>query len=215
MNYKSKNLNLMGPVLWILSVQYYFVQLFVAAGWPSQEGYNWATNTISDLGNTVCGPYGANFVCSPYNLAMNISFVVLGATMITGALYFMKYYKVVSYSKFGFGLMAIAGLGTILVGLFPENSIGSVHILGAALPFIFGNLSMLVLGLTLPDLPKFLRVFTIVSGLIAISALVLFISNTYLGLGIGGMERIIAYPQSIWMIVFGFYALSINHENNT
>ncbi len=94
----------------------------------------------------------------------------------------------------------------MLVGLFPENTVSSLHILGAALPFLLGNIGLILLGLVLP-LPRFLRWLSIFFGSMALLALVFFMTNQYLGLGIGGMERIVAYPQTIWLIVIGFYLL--------
>lgn len=109
--------------------------------------------------------------------------------------------------RFGFGCMAAAGVGTILVGLFPENSVSALHIAGAALPFVLGNLGMLVLGAKLEGMPKTLRIYTLISGLVGLVALGLFMAQAYFGLGIGGMERLVAYPQTIWMIVFGIHVL--------
>ena len=100
--------------------------------------------------------------------------------------------------------MALAGLGSILVGIFPENGIGWLHFLGAALAFLIGNLGMVILGFSL-ELPRTLKYYSILSGAISLMALVLFVSDTYLGIGIGGMERIVAYPQTVWLIVFGIY----------
>ncbi len=135
---------------------------------------------------------------------MNLSFVVLGITMISGALIFAKRLNVNYYAKFGFWCMAAAGFGTILVGVFPESTIDAVHSIGASLPFVFGNLGMILIGCCMDRLPKVLRLFTILSGVLGLLALVLFIFDIYLGLGIGGMERVVAYPQTIWMIVFGW-----------
>ncbi len=100
--------------------------------------------------------------------------------------------------------MAMAGLGTVLVGLFPENTIAALHEIGAALPFFIGNLGIVILGITL-GLPKGMRFYSLATGIVALIALGLFFSGTYLGLGVGGMERLTAYPQTIWLIVFGLY----------
>ncbi len=108
--------------------------------------------------------------------------------------------------------MGIGGLGTLLVGLFPENTIVALHILGAALPFSIGNLGIVILGLAL-DIPRSLRAYTLLTGTVALMALVLLISRHYLGLGPGGMERLTAYPQSTWLIVFGIY-MSRSHFRN-
>jgi hypothetical membrane protein len=102
--------------------------------------------------------------------------------------------------------MELAGFGSALVGVFPENTISQFHILGASLVFILGNLALIILGLTL-KLSSTMRKYTIGSGIVALIALILFFTHTYLGLGIGGTERITAYPQTIWLIVYGLYAL--------
>ena len=51
---------------------------------------------------------------------------------------------------------------------------------------------------------------TVGFGLVGLSALGLFLTHTYGPLGRGGMERVVAYPQTIWMILFGLY-MSRNH----
>jgi len=193
----------LGPLFWVLSIQYYLIQLIVAAAW-TRAHYSWLHNTISDLGNTVCGPYGTWLVCSPLHMLMNASFIVLGSTMILGSLLVYHEFQRSTGSAIGFSFMAMAGLGTALVGLFPENTVSALHVLGAALPFILGNFSLLVLGKSL-TLPRALRVYTVLSGGIALIALGFFVTHTYLGIGQGGIERITAYPQTIWLIVFGAY----------
>ena len=40
---------------------------------------------------------------------------------------------------------------------------------------------------------------------LALLALILFATHTYLGLGAGTMERIAAYPETLWLIIFGAY----------
>ena len=200
------------PILWILSVQYFVVQIIVANSWTTP--FSVQNNPISDLGNTVCGEYSGRYVCSPMHDLMNISFVVLGLTMIWGSLLFARQYMKEPWVKFGLYLLALSGLGTILVGLYPENTIASLHVIGATLPFLLGNIALIILGLKL-DIPKALRVYTIASGSLALFALALFLSGSYLGLGHGGMERLVAYPQTIWMIVYGIYLSSIKWAPST
>ena len=199
---------LAGPALWMLSLQYFIIQIAVGRAWPVD--YSLSQNTISDLGNTACSLYGGRLVCSPLHNLMNASFIVLGATMIAGAMLIYREFRQSAGSAAGFGAMGLAGFGTAVVGFFPENTIGVLPFWGAMLPFLIGNLGIVVLGLVL-DLPKSLRLYTIASGGLALVALALFLSNTYLGLGIGGMERIVAYPQTVWLIVFGMY-ISSSHR---
>lgn len=196
-----------GSVIWILSIQYYLFQIVAARAWSVP--YSLTHNTISDLGNTACGQYGQRFVCSPLHGLMNASFIMLGITMIIGSVLIYNEFQKSKTSLVGFSMMAVAGLGTLLVGLFPENTINILHIFGATLPFLVGNIGLVVLGFAL-DIPKSLRWYTLFSGFLSLVALGLLVSHTYLGIGIGGMERITAYPQTMWLIVFGVY-ISSNH----
>lgn len=195
---------LLGPAFWILSFQYFIVQLLVASTWPDPYTYSWLNHTISDLGATICGEYGGRQVCSPDNALMNISFVIFGLTMFHGAMLIYHQFRKNFGTAIGFSFMAIAGFGTLLVGLFPENSMGEFHFVGALLAFLIGNLGVLILGLSL-DAPGWLKTYSVLTGVVTLTALGLFAGQNYLGLGIGGMERLASYPQAIWMIVFGFY----------
>ncbi len=207
--YKATNLFVrrhprIGPILWILSIQYFVVQVVVASNWVIP--YSISQNTISDLGNTVCGSYRSMYVCSPLHEAMNLSFVLLGLSMALGALFLSYRFKRSIGNVLGLSLMALGGVGTILVGSYPENTSAHLHILGAALPFLWGNISLLILAYSL-KLPKSLRVYTFISGAIALIALILLVTQTYIRIGIGGIERIVAYPQTVWLIIIGFYIL--------
>lgn len=196
-----------GPIVWISSVQYFVVQLVVAMAWTLP--YSLTRNVISDLGNTACGTFAGRMVCSPLQSLMNASFIMLGITMMVGSILIYQEFTRSKGSLVGFSFMALAGLGTVVVGLFPENTVSALHVLGASLPFLVGNVGLVVLGLTL-DIPRLLKIYTSASGIITLSALMLFVLHVYLGLGEGGMERLVAYPQTIWFIVFGVY-ISRNH----
>ncbi len=199
-----------GPAFWIASVQYFIIQWLVSMAWTMP--YSWQQNTISDLGNTVCGSYAARHVCSPLHTLMNASFIILGVTMVMGSILIYHEFKKSHSSAIGFSFMALAGVGTILVGLFPENSNRTLHVVGATLPFLLGNISLVILGSAL-DIPKWLRYYTLIFGYLSLAAFILFTAHVYAGLGIGGMERLIVYPQTIWLIVFGMY-ISSNHMRN-
>jgi hypothetical membrane protein len=198
---------LIGPAIWILSVQYFIIQIIAASAF--RTAYSLRFNTISDLGNSVCGNYSGRYVCSPQHNLMNASFIVFGITMASGSLLIYQEFKRNRATLIGFSCMALAGFGTLIVGLFPENTISFLHIFGASLPFLLGNAGLIVLSISLP-IPRLLRYYTFLTGVIALIALVFFYTGHYLGIGIGGMERIVAYPQTFWLIVFGLY-ISSNH----
>ena len=195
----------LGALLYVaFALQYFAAQLAIAAKF--QPHYSLARNTISDLGNTRCAAYGHRFVCSPDHLAMNVSFVLLGLAMITGAWLFVRS-KRNRTLRVGFGLFAVGGLGTILVGLFPENTVPVLHGLGAAAPFLPGNLGLVVLGLAW-RISRTFRFYTLITGILGLLALSFYITHHYLNLGQGGIERLVAYPQTVWMIVTGLFFLT-------
>jgi hypothetical membrane protein len=198
-----------GLLLYLSSIQYFIAQI-IAAGMFSDH-YSLTRNVISDLGNTACGSFGGKYVCSPDHLLMNFSFVLLGITMTSGSYFLIKG----SNSKrkavlLGFDMLAIGGIGTILVGLFPENTVPAFHSFGAMLPFLIGNIGLVITGVVWLK-SKILQAYTILSGVLALGSLSLFVFGQYAGVGVGGMERLVAYPQTIWMIVIGIFGLMLPH----
>ena len=84
------------------------------------------------------------------------------------------------------------------------------HVLGAGLNFVAGNIAMIVYGLALAQRPGVhsSRVwFSLFSGTLGMLATLLFISGHFLGIGLGGMERVAAYPMTVWQIVTGMALL--------
>jgi hypothetical membrane protein len=192
----------LGPGIWVATLEYFVVQYVVAANWPSP--YSPLRNPISDLGNTSCGVYDGRQVCSPQHLLMNLAFMGLGVLMVVGAPLIHQEFRERPLAALGFCGMAIAGLGTFLVGLSPENVNHTVHVLGAAGPFVVGNVALIILSCTLM-MPMSVRVVTGLAGGIGLVGLFLFALGVDLGLGKGGIERVAAYPQTIWLIGFGVY----------
>lgn len=193
-----------GPIFWLLAVQYFVVQVVVATAWPRM--YDLKTNLISDLGAVAtCGPFDGRYVCSPLADLMNLSFMVFGVTIAAGAALIYREFKRTNVSKTAFVLMAISGLGTVMVGAFPEDTMPVLHQVGAVLALLFGNVAIVLLAASLRGIRTGFRIYTYASGVISIVAFVLFISGINFGLGDGGMERVISYPFTIWMMLFGAY----------
>lgn len=208
----------LGPMVWVSSSLYFVAQIFVAWIW-TKPSYSVISNTISDLGNTHCGRYDGSVVCSPRHVVMNLAFMFLGIVMASGALLlhqeFVERTSIWEWraAVFGFSLMSIAGLGTALVGFFPENTFGTGHVVGAAIAIGGGNVAILILGLVLP-FKEGMRMYTVMWSAAALVAAVLFASHKYLGIGGGTMERLAAYPETVWLIRFGIY-ISRNHYSTS
>jgi hypothetical membrane protein len=137
---------------------------------------------------------------------MNGSFIVLGVTMILGSVLTFRHFARGRVAAAGFAAMAVSGLGVVMVGFFPENSVPALHGLGAAIPFVVGNAALVVLGLCF-EMPAVLRAYFSLSGIVALLGLAAYAGSHYLGLGEGGMERVVAYPQTICLAVIGCYLI--------
>jgi len=101
-------------------------------------------------------------------------------------------------------LLALTGLGAAGVGVFPENIIVP-HSICAITVFVCGGLCA-ILGYRIFSGPW--SWFSPVRGVITLVVVVLLGARVYLGLGAGGMERIIAYPLIIWTIGTGAYLMA-------
>jgi hypothetical membrane protein len=206
-----------GPAIFTAAALYFVIQIIVA--WVFIPSYSLVSNSISDLGETNCGGYGSPAMCSPRWWLMDyVGFLLLGLVMVIGsALLYHEFTERVPRERraamFGFGLMALGGLGSILVGFFPENENRTMHITGAFLAIAIGNVAILVLGavLTLPESMR--RSMLTFSGL-ALAALLCFASHKFFGIGRGMMERLAAYPVTIWLITFGLYIWRFNPKKS-
>jgi len=52
-----------------------------------------------------------------------------------------------------------------------------------------------------------MRPFSFLMGIVTLTAIVLSVSHNYMGLGPGGMERMILYPFALWAVGFGGYLM--------
>lgn len=200
----------LGPVLYMAGMQYFAVQLAVALSWPQR--FSISRDTISDLGNTACGTWNGRYVCSPLHDLMNGSFIVLGITMVLGSVLIFRCHGKGRIAAAGFTAMGLSGLGAVTVGIFPENSVPALHGLGSVLPFTLGNAALIGMAIAL-TMPLLLRVHAFLSGLTAVLALAAYASSHDLGLGEGGIERVVAYPQTICLAVIGCYLLAVTQRD--
>jgi hypothetical membrane protein len=137
---------------------------------------------------------------------MNLSFIVLGVSIVAGTALLIPVLSGSRWTRVGLRLFAAGGLGTVIVGLFPENTVPAFHGIGAALPFLLGNAGILLAGLTLEE-SRLVAWYTVGTGVVALAALAFYASGHFLGLGEGGVERVVAYPQTIWQVVVAFTLL--------
>lgn len=154
-------------------------------------GYSTSQNYISDLG---VGPTLSRWIFTGAIILFGL------IALVTAALLRLRPGKSHVWS-----LLALSGIGAIGVGVFNENYIPTVHAFFALLAFLFGNVAVIYSSKMVH--PPLSYSF-ILLGLIGLSALALLAGTTYLGLGAGGMERMIFYPAMFWAISFGTYLMA-------
>jgi len=177
---KYDNRKVAGSLLFVGGVICFLGIIIAEALYP---GYSTSENYISDLG------------VGPSSLIFNSSVFLLGVLVLFGAYFIQRAFDFKLFSV----LAAIAGIGMIGVGLFTEDA-GVIHGIFSLVIFLFAGLSAIT-SYKLEKSP--LSYLSIVLGVMSLLALVVFASGIYLGLGKGGMERMIVYPALLWAVGFG------------
>lgn len=202
-------------------LQYFVAESAVIAAWAGPEPYDRRTGYISDLGAIHCGIHEGRDVCSPLHAVMNASFVVQGLGMLMGALLLSSALLCVAARpgvRLAFGpghrvpwftaltarvLTFLAGAGTIIVGVVPEDAGWfAVHLTGAVLYFAAGAIALLVLGrLWLRQTP--LSWFILACGAVSFAALVIGGVTRMAVPEPGTLERFMGYPITIGLATAG------------
>lgn len=158
--------------------------LFMIIAESLYKGYSVSMNFISDLGVGSTAPI------------FNSSIVLMGV-MVAAAAYLLARSK---KDRYACALLAVVGLSSACVGLFPETT-GLPHIAAASCAFVLGGVFGL-LSYRIVRLP--LGYVTGILGAVTLFAVVsyLFLHSDY-GLGPGGLERLMAYPLVIVVLLVG------------
>jgi hypothetical membrane protein len=165
--------------------QFLILMLICEALYPS---YSISENMISDLG---VGSTAAIF---------NSSIIGLGLMIFLSAIAFHSFHK----NNYFTILLSLTGMGAVGVGFFPEN-LSPYHQIFAGITFLFGGLSE-IFSFALIRFP--MSIVVVILGGLTLVSLLLFLLEIYLGLGPGGMERMIVYPVILWGAGFGGYLMA-------
>ena len=186
-----------GALIFVAVTQFVIGMIVSEALYP---GYSTADNYISDLG------------VGPSALVFNSSVFLMGLLLLIGA-YFL--WRAFDYTMLAV-LLVLTAVGVMGVGVFTED-FGAIHGAVSLMAFLFSGLSAIfsvlcsyVHELKLVRMP--FSAFGIILGLMTLVALGLFGGGVYLGLGVGGMERMIAYPTLMWGAGFGGYLIAYSEE---
>ena len=185
-----------GMLFFIAATQFVLCFIIAEALYP---GYSVSGNYISDLG------------VGPSSLIFNSSVFLLGLLLLVGT-YFLR--RVSNFKTVNMLLILMAA-GALGVGVFTKD-FRTVHGLVSSMAFFFAGLSAIA---SFKVLKTPFSLISIVLGVMTLGALVLFSSGLitsgsltsneaydssfFLGLGPGGMGRMIVYPALMWLAGFG------------
>ena len=193
-----------GGLLWVAAAQFFVVQVIVQLAWPVP--YDPIRDPISDLGRLTC----TATECSPLHGLMNASFVALGLCMAGGAIAAeLSSPNVTVLSRTAAAILTLAGLGTIGVGLVPNDTIVWLHTTVAAVAITGGNTGTALTGWALRRTRGMMVVGALGVGAGVLGwAMTLVLGAAHLGAsGLlpyqGLLERGAAYPMLLALIVSG------------
>ena len=189
------NRKIAGLLLFVGVAQFILTKIVLETIYP---GYLVGQQAISDLGNWgLAGNFAAVFSASA---------ILLGVFIMAGA-YFNGHG---SKNRCFTALLAIAGVGNVVVGVVAENVIPSVHSIFALIMFASWAVAAL---LSYKFVKSPFSYVSVTLGAVSLLMLVLSLlgqrvsSSFVLGLGMGGMERLGVYPLWLWTLGFGAYLI--------
>lgn len=175
--------------------------------YPAARHYSTFGNSISDLSGT---EPPNSFMVQPNRLIFIVTMAISGLLVLT-ATYLLS--RAVHRRRFLVAMTAF-GLGLLGIAVFPGNVPG-IHPLFAMLCFVGGSVAA-ILSRKVVAAP--VRWFSVTLGVIALTATA-FGLDTFANwgpqaaIGIGGIERWIAYPVLLWLVLLGGVLMSRGAES--
>ncbi len=202
----SPNGKIAGVLFLVASAQFILGLVIAEALYPD---YSIAKNYISDLG------------VGPSSIIFNSSAFLLGVLSLIGA-YFLP--RTADFRRLTV-LLILMAIGAMGVGIFTSAFSTTIHGAVSLMAFGFGSLSAIA-SFKVSKLP--LSAISVVLGVMTLGALALFsaglvttgsltsseppASEFFLGIGPGGMERMIVYPALIWLALFSGHLIAISEK---
>ena len=178
-----------GTLLFLGVLQFGILLVVAEALSPS---FSVSSNYVSDLGKVF--PSSAP--------VFNSSIALMGCLVIGSAYFLLKAFR----SRLLAVVPALAGVGLIGVGAFPEGSPYALHDVFSVVAFLFIGLAAIVARrFQRPPLSY----FSVILGAATLVTMVAYVPTSpagsvgnSLGIGVGGLEQMIIYPVLLWSLAF-------------
>jgi hypothetical membrane protein len=171
--------------------------------YPPEYGYNTSGNMISDLGATEPPD---SLITQPSATIFNATMIVAGILILAGAFFVFR----ASRDMIVAVTVGLLGLGILGVGIFPGN-MNPMHPLFALTAFAGGGIAAICSCRIIKSPFKYVAV------ILGLMTLFFLVTNGYFGeiMGMGGVERWVAYPVLLWVLGLGGYLLGAGSKDVT
>ncbi len=200
----------LGGLLWVTSAQFFLAQALAQQAWRGSAPYSLRHSWISDLGATTCGSYaggGGVLVCSPRHALLNGGLTLLGAQVVLGALLLQPILMTERYGRAAAALLTVSGAALPLVAAFPEDTGKPWHALAATVHFAAAGLGMAATGMALRARHPRTGALTLVFAAASLTGTVLTLVGSGAGIGRAAVERLAAWPFTLWTTIAGALVL--------
>ena len=199
LNYPSgREAKIAGAALFAGVVQFALAMFLAEFLYP---GYSVSGNAISDLGATCTN--GTCHIVQPSSTIFNLSIILAGLLVLVSGLYLRRAVRASAIVA----STLTAGAAMVGVGVFPE-SLGVLHGIVSLITFL--SISFAAIAAYKVERNP-LSYFSVLLGIFSLVATILYVDGVYLGLGGGGMERMIVFPVLLWSIAFSGYLIAEGH----
>ncbi len=169
------------------------------------SGYTTGGSMISDLGGT---EPPNSVVVQPSAAIFDTTMMVTGILIIVGTVSVYAAYRRKSLAI----PLVLFGVGALGVGVFPGHT-GGVHQLFAQLTFMSGGIAAILSYRSITAPLRYISAGLGAIALVNLSAYIVLQDGWFVaGLGLGGLERWIAYPVVLWVIGIGGYLLGARND---
>jgi hypothetical membrane protein len=209
MNAAARRRVSLGAALYIIGAVQFLIGMTVAALHYGPPPYNLQQNSISDLQAVNCGLFQGDQVCSPLHTVANSSVAILGLLLIAGTMLIRTGFPAGRRWSVALGLLVLAGAGALANAFAPEDVSITADTLTALVAFLGANFGLIQIGRLMSKDSGFrgFLIYTEVSGVVGVAALILYGASVTGPLGPGGMEWLIVAPILLWAFVMGIHFL--------
>lgn len=177
--------------------------------YPAARHYTTFANSISDLGGTI--PPNS-YMVQP-NRAIFIAMMAVSGTLVLASTYLS--WPSIAPRRVSIGLL-VFGVSLIGLAVFPGN-VPTMHPWIALACFLAGSITAIMSRKVLHAPVSYFAVTLGVTALVATFAGLEAFENTgpQVWIGLGGVERWIAYPVLMWLVMFGTALMSLGRADRS